>query len=577
MATEIKTLAVSDDDLLALGSGERTGTLSRRIGILLMGLGPLLFAALSLLLGQDNNWDLRNYHWYNAYAFLADRWNVDIAPAGTPSFYNPALDIPVFRAAQLWPAWVIGLLLGALHGLNMSLLLALAFSLLTGLRAPWRLVAALGLAATGTLGASHLSLVGTTFHDNLGSLFVLASLLLIVTHRQSIWGDPLSRAWPWLLAAGGLAGATAGLKQPTVIYAVGLCGAFLFMGGPFRRGVGNAFAFGLGVLLGLAITGGWWMLFLWQHYANPFFPYFNDLFQSPMGLPSAYRDEHALPENWCEWLGFPFVVLLDPFQSAEVPFRDLRLPAAYLMALATAGLAAVRGLPHRLKRVPIAAPPAAPHRPPLLDPLGGRYLLAMAAVSYLAWLKMFAIYRYALTLEFLAPLLLAALLRYWPGTPARQAGFLALTCAVLLGFNQPGNWGRIAFGERFVNTEIPALPHPDRTLVVMTGVTPSAYVLPAFPPDVAFLRIHSYLVHPNHGDIGLNRLMQSRIRAHDGDFYWLVGPNELPTTELLPRYGLTADTTSCRPITSNLGEPLLFCRLSRLPTATTLTQGTLSP
>ena len=31
---------------------------------------PVLFGAIALAMGQDSNWDLRNYHWYNPYAFL---------------------------------------------------------------------------------------------------------------------------------------------------------------------------------------------------------------------------------------------------------------------------------------------------------------------------------------------------------------------------------------------------------------------------------------------------------------------------------------------------------------------------
>ncbi|MDP9195674.1 MAG: hypothetical protein M3O22_02725, partial [Pseudomonadota bacterium] len=50
---------------------------------------PLAFGILALVLGQDANWDLKNYHWYNGYAFLWGRWNIDILPSQTPWFYNP--------------------------------------------------------------------------------------------------------------------------------------------------------------------------------------------------------------------------------------------------------------------------------------------------------------------------------------------------------------------------------------------------------------------------------------------------------------------------------------------------------
>jgi hypothetical protein len=47
---------------------------------------PLGLVLLNLAMGQDANWDLRNYHWYNAYSFLNGRFFFDVVPAQTPSF-----------------------------------------------------------------------------------------------------------------------------------------------------------------------------------------------------------------------------------------------------------------------------------------------------------------------------------------------------------------------------------------------------------------------------------------------------------------------------------------------------------
>ena len=63
-----------------------------------------LWRAGALVLGQDANWDLRNYHWYNAYALLNGRYGIDLLPAQTPTFYNPALDVPFYLLATHVPA-----------------------------------------------------------------------------------------------------------------------------------------------------------------------------------------------------------------------------------------------------------------------------------------------------------------------------------------------------------------------------------------------------------------------------------------------------------------------------------------
>jgi hypothetical protein len=83
---------------------------------------PLIFGLVSLTFGRDTNWDLRNYHWYNPYAWLTDRYQIDIAPAGWPSFLTPLLDIPWFVLDNVLPAPAIGFLLGAFQSLNLILL-----------------------------------------------------------------------------------------------------------------------------------------------------------------------------------------------------------------------------------------------------------------------------------------------------------------------------------------------------------------------------------------------------------------------------------------------------------------------
>lgn len=47
-----------------------------------------------MLAGQDACWDLKNYHLYNAWAWLHGRPTTDLAPAGLQSYFSPYLDLP---------------------------------------------------------------------------------------------------------------------------------------------------------------------------------------------------------------------------------------------------------------------------------------------------------------------------------------------------------------------------------------------------------------------------------------------------------------------------------------------------
>jgi hypothetical protein len=67
-----------------------------RLPALMFVLGFAVCGAASVLMGQDNNWDLRNYHYYNPFAFVTGRIGYDFAPAQRQSYLNPLLDLPFY-------------------------------------------------------------------------------------------------------------------------------------------------------------------------------------------------------------------------------------------------------------------------------------------------------------------------------------------------------------------------------------------------------------------------------------------------------------------------------------------------
>jgi hypothetical protein len=52
----------------------------------------ILMGLISVCLKNINLWDFENYHFYNAYAFLNNRLDYDIAPAQLQTYFNPLLD-----------------------------------------------------------------------------------------------------------------------------------------------------------------------------------------------------------------------------------------------------------------------------------------------------------------------------------------------------------------------------------------------------------------------------------------------------------------------------------------------------
>ena len=88
---------------LRLLSGQRATRCLLDVGLLLAAM-LLAGTASVLLLRQDANWDLQNYHFYNAWAFVHGRLGWDLAPAQLQTFHNPLLDLPFYgMVAADWP------------------------------------------------------------------------------------------------------------------------------------------------------------------------------------------------------------------------------------------------------------------------------------------------------------------------------------------------------------------------------------------------------------------------------------------------------------------------------------------
>lgn len=514
---------------------------------------PLLFALAAALLPQDNNWDLRNYHWYNAYAFLTGRMGFDLAPAQTPTYYNPLLDVPFYLAAQVLPARVLSFLLGLVQGCNFILLFFLArrtVRLGTGLPGVFA-AAAIGIA--GLLGAGHLGLIGTTFYDNVLSLFVLGAMLMIVGADGLLTAGPMKRALAHVFTAGILVGFAVGLKLPSQVFAVGVCFGLLFIPGPFMRRFRLSFVSGLGIVTGFAVTGGWWIARMWHTFANPLFPYMNDVFHSPWALDLNYRDIRFLPKSFGEALTFPFRFVADSKIASEISFTDARIAVA-VSALLITGLLVLAG---RKARDPGA------------NMFAVRYLAAASALAYAVWLAIFAIYRYITPLEMLSPLLIVTAVALWPlSLRARAVTAGALLLLVTATVRMHEDWARKPWapglGGAFVDVTAPVLDDPN-TLVLMTGLAPTAYVIPAFPPEVAFLRPVSYLAGPDQGTLFIQTVKQ-RLAAHRGTVLVLEPSWDHETAEkFLPMLGLAPDHANCKKLPNGLDDTLELCPVLKAP------------
>ena len=476
----------------------------------------------SVRLGLDVNWDLRNYHYYDAYAFLTGRLGWDLVPAQVQTFHNPLPDLPFYAMVQAIPSpRVIAFLMAVPAGIAAFLLLRLLARLFPEDMPDraWWIVAAF---AIGVTGASGRAMLGCTMNEWPPAMLLMAAL-----------------ACESPVLAGAALGLAVGAKLTYAVFAFGMLLANLGSS-PWRMSVRRSALFAASLFAGFLAAYGFWGFTLWQQFGNPFFPYFNDIFRSPWWEPVAWFDRNYGPRDGLQLLFFPFYFARDSKLVGEVSFRDYRLAALMALALMLA----------------VSRSSAAFRLPPRW-----RFLSLFVLGSYVSWLWIFGIYRYLVPLELLSgALIVAAILALVANRNARRVA-VVLAAVLLIGTTRPGSWGRTPFHGAYFDVAPPDLPA--HSLVIVGPFDPLAYAIPFFRPDARFVSPQNNLVHWSQHNL-LARRIDELVKAHRGPIYALDLRGYDRLGGVFDHYGLARDPAKCLPVRSNLDFGLLqACPLAR--------------
>jgi len=497
---------------------------------LIVWLLPLACALYAVAAGRDANWDLLNYHYYNVHAWLTGR-DQDLAVAQLQTWFNPLLHLPLYLGMEYLPPRLYAALLGAVQGVNLILVWHLARRLWP---APDTLAIAgpVLVAATAGLGAGFLTQLGTSFGDTLISLPLLGALCLLVSRAD---GDATTAPRRWhqsslvrLGAAGVLGGLAVGLKPLAGIYAIALAKMVATLPAPIGLRASRLGWLAAGGVLGVAVTGGWWYWHVAQLTGNPLFPYFNDLFGSPLYWAERFTFTYFLPKTVMEALFYPWIWLADSTRVSEMRFVDLTIPALTTLVV-FAAIARALGL-HPLGD---ATP-----RPAC------RAFAGFWVVGYVLWLTQSSVYRFAVVLEMTAPLLIVVLLARWV-PPARLRTRIVAVLVPVMFVTWPANFGRYAFAERYVATT--PIDVATGTMVVIAGWAPLSYMVGSFPPGTPLVRIQSNMHGFADRPSGMDTLARERITRHAGPLALLVAEPEWSIAQpLLDHEGYSVDRTGCQ-------------------------------
>lgn len=500
----------------------------------------------SLALGQDANWDLRNYHFYVAHAVLHGRLGWDLAPAQIQTFLNPLADLPFHAALELLPdPRAVAFAMAAPAGIAAFLVLRMLALLFTP-ATPHRLLCILAAALIGLTGASGIAMVGSTMNEWLCTAFTLGGVYVAL---RSVLQSPRA-PWRAFALAGLLAGCAMGLKLTYGPYALGLV-AGLACCGEVRTRAPRCLAASLAVLLGFLLTYGWWGATLQERFGSPFFPFFNAFFLSPWYEPANWFDHGFGPRDALQALAFPLWFARESALVSQVAFRDYRLAAVLVLGL-LACLAAWRrrrATPHVKDRQADA----------------WIFLAAFTAASYVLWQGLFAIHRYLLPLEAISGALIVGSLVYLLRRGgARRVAIVGLAL-LLVGTTRKPGWERVPFGERYFEVSVPSTP--PGSLVILGFNVPGSYAIAFFPADARFVSPANNFLSPGQRNL-LARGIAGAIEGHGGPLYSLEERvPRAPGTDVPRAFGLARTSAGCTVIRSNLElerDALQLCPLERI-------------
>jgi hypothetical protein len=513
------------------------------------------FAVWSVLLGQDVNWDFRNYHYYNAYAVFSGRLDYDVAPAQQQTYLNPAMDLLPYLLIQHFPPLVFGLAIGAWQGITIWLLFLIGRGLLGRISFPHPALWAIICAGVGVKGAASVSEVGTTFHDLSLCVFILGAIHLYLRAWPNFTPGMQAVSLRHMAGSGLLLGLAVGLKLTFALYALGMGAAILVIQIAMLKRYRGLLSFGCAALLGLLLTAGPWMWVLWKQYGNPLFPLYNAIFHSPYYFSVNLTDTRFLPQTAWDALIFPFQFNLSTHAGNELVFRDMRIAILYMTSFVAGVYVCMSHWIARRSGKGLTVNWTAD--------LSVVWLLVFIWVAYIVWLKMFAVYRYLVCIELLTPLVLVATVASL--TKARLYRYLLLGVLLFLVFNtKPPEWGRLPWADEFFGVHPPSTAWTEKSVVLVSSDNPLAYVIPSFPETVRFVRVDGNFLNPGQ-ETALTDSIRAAIAESAGNLYLLTYHSLINDSLLVVNQYLkdhVATLATCEPVTSRADSSIIVCRLA---------------
>ncbi|MBR6127429.1 hypothetical protein IKQ21_07070 [bacterium] len=295
----------------------------------------LIFVLLGGILGTlfvyKVSWDFLSYHYYNGWALFHNRLGTDIYPSLFRSYVNPVMDgllyilIRTFNNHPFIFSFISGIKLGIFMFVSY-----LIFDFLVIKEGAERKITLFTLLLLTLL--SPLIILSVEFSANdiqINTLALLGFFLFIKFFDKS--DSPKRKII--LFSSGILFGMAVGFKYAATVFYFGLLCCFLYNRKRIENPLSTFFIISAGIFAGFITANGWWMYTLWKNFANPIFPYFNNIFHSPLSDTNTifgFEFAHLRPHNIIHFVFSPLRNPMAKFIGLEGEWFDLKLPLMFL-------------------------------------------------------------------------------------------------------------------------------------------------------------------------------------------------------------------------------------------------------
>ncbi len=501
----------------------------------------------SAQIGSDINWDLRNYHFYNGYAQLTNRFTQDWRPSFLQSNMNTVLDVPLYVMIKTLPPFTVSMILTTFQVLNLFLIFKISRIIIGKSRIKNKTLLALISTLVGFFSASNLGQIGGTMGDNLVSVFILCGILVLYEDRKGSRLHPMS-----LLISGLFFGLAIGLKLPYAIYLPGFGLAIFLKSRAVSAKYQNILLAVLGLSLGFLLSAGQWMQRGISLYQNPFFPFFNGIFKSKYLMSDSFFDNRFLPSSVSDYFIYPYKFIINPLLVSEVPFRDYRIFTAYVLLLVSVFLLGFSLLSFgKLRNLNIKL---IKYRKLFFgsDTLS---VFLFWFISYILWLNLFSIYRYAIVLEFLSPLVTVLIIgslieSLMANVLMKHLSYMLLISVLLIIQIQtkPIEWERMPWARYYFTLDYNSNEQNlANSTLLLYGYSPYGFLVPLLPASTNVLRVSGVETSAQQ------QLIASRIRQK---VFLLkeIGTTSETINISLSQFSLMLDDRDCQQANSNISD-----------------------